>query len=261
MQNKFWIYNKCLYIAIPKEQSSSAAKQMLNLFKEEGFEITPHENLLYSKYPKYSEYLEKYYYYGQKKDLYFSLNLSSTYYGFKCEIDFYSKRIDQYQVVKEFSYLLELAYNKIVNKAISLFPEYEDATTPDFASAYEEIMYDRKKQNYTPSLNVGYDIDKNKVQMKDGDFRYFRDYKGRINRGIVYHNINNMWWVDANKQLFNMANFELFEKAPANFKKRAFNDIVGRLRSRMIKAVKEYHFEKAIIFRNLIEQYEPLRVA
>ena len=49
------------------------------------------------------------------------------------------------------------------------------------------------------------------VMMNDGDVRYFWDWRGYICRGVVYRNINNMWWVHTGPYSYtNVANFHLF---------------------------------------------------
>lgn len=54
--------------------------------------------------------------------------------------------------------------------------------------------------------------DRDGTPMHNGDTKYYRDYKGRLMRGIVYHNINNMWHVKIDKYTVrNIAAFELFD--------------------------------------------------
>lgn len=55
----------------------------------------------------------------------------------------------------------------------------------------------------------------------NGEIKYFRDYKGRLRRGKVYHNINNMWWVILNDTEYtNEAAFNLFDPTEKDFEKR-----------------------------------------
>lgn len=54
--------------------------------------------------------------------------------------------------------------------------------------------------------------DKNKKKIVCGQTKYFYDYHNkRLSCGIVWHNINNMWWVICNGTLRNIASFELFD--------------------------------------------------
>ena len=51
--------------------------------------------------------------------------------------------------------------------------------------------------------------DKDGKRLRNGQIKYFRDRRGRLQRGTIYHNINNMWWVVLNKFEFtNVAAFE-----------------------------------------------------
>jgi hypothetical protein len=61
--------------------------------------------------------------------------------------------------------------------------------------------------------------DRDKKLIENEQVKYYRDYRsGRLMRGIVYHNINNMWWVVLNKDRFtNIACFELFDATPEDF--------------------------------------------
>lgn len=56
--------------------------------------------------------------------------------------------------------------------------------------------------------------DKNDIPIKQGDIKYFVNYKTkRIARGKCYHNINNMYWVILNNSEFhNVASRSLFDK-------------------------------------------------
>lgn len=56
-------------------------------------------------------------------------------------------------------------------------------------------------------------IDRDKKVIRNGEVKYFRcSISGRLLRGKVYHNINNMWWVMLNKYNYrNIADFELFD--------------------------------------------------
>jgi hypothetical protein len=64
--------------------------------------------------------------------------------------------------------------------------------------------------------------DCNKKKIECGQIKYFRDYRtGRLFRGRVYHNLNNMWWVLINKYSYtNMASWELFDPTPEDFMKK-----------------------------------------
>lgn len=64
-------------------------------------------------------------------------------------------------------------------------------------------------------------LDRDKKIIHNGELKYFRHWDGRLSRGIVYRNLNNMWWVITNKyERRNKADFELFDPTPEDFRIR-----------------------------------------
>lgn len=57
--------------------------------------------------------------------------------------------------------------------------------------------------------NNSNDRDHNKILC--GQKKYFYDYNGKLCCGIVWHHINNMWWVICGKDLRNVAAYKLFD--------------------------------------------------
>lgn len=77
----------------------------------------------------------------------------------------------------------------------------------------EEFMsdYDHEQNSW--------DRDKRKIVC--GETKYFRNSNGYLQRGVVYHNINNMWWVIYGPySLTNIACFHLFDPTAEDFAKR-----------------------------------------
>lgn len=57
--------------------------------------------------------------------------------------------------------------------------------------------------------------------LRNGEVKYFRDWGGYLCRGVVYHNINNMWWVLLScGDVKNKACFDLFDLTNAEPRKR-----------------------------------------
>ena len=58
--------------------------------------------------------------------------------------------------------------------------------------------------------------------IRNGEVKYYRDqFTGRLSRGKVYHNINNMWWILHNKHsCTNIASFRLFDATKDDFNHR-----------------------------------------
>ena len=92
------------------------------------------------------------------------------------------------------------------------------------------------------------------MMMNDGDVRYFWDWRGYICRGVVYRNINNMWWVHTGPYSYtNVANFHLFTWNLSMGRKRVLSaeKQAAKLARKLEEAVKTQNFERAIILRNL----------
>ena len=92
------------------------------------------------------------------------------------------------------------------------------------------------------------------VMLDHGQRVWFYDDKGRINTGIAYYNINNMWWVVTGRHGYtNIANFELYATLPENFRVKRNGKIRRRrLEGELSKAIKAMDFERAATIRDLI---------
>jgi len=63
--------------------------------------------------------------------------------------------------------------------------------------------------------------DRDGKEIQNGQIKYIRYYDGRLRRGRVYHNINNMWWIIFNEfDYSNEACFYMFDPTPEDFKVR-----------------------------------------
>lgn len=101
-------------------------------------------------------------------------------------------------------------------KNLLLEEGFEDMSKSKFKYAIDDVMFRIKDSCHykegkelpeyeVPSYNSK---DKDGKQLRNGEVKYFRDNKGRLRRGTIYHNINNMWWVVLNKFEFtNEASF------------------------------------------------------
>ena len=57
--------------------------------------------------------------------------------------------------------------------------------------------------------------DKNQIKIVCGQRKYFYDpYNKRLSSGIVWHHINNMWWVICGQKLYNITAYDLFDFKP-----------------------------------------------
>ena len=99
--------------------------------------------------------------------------------------------------------------------------------------------------------------DRDKKQLFNGQVKYFRDCEGRLNRGVVYHNINNMWWVVVNKNEYrNKASFDFFDCNPLEVPRKEYYRRKQRLETEKAKAIKSENYEKAAIIRDLLKLKE-----
>ncbi|MFN3802617.1 hypothetical protein [Belliella pelovolcani] len=100
--------------------------------------------------------------------------------------------------------------------------------------------------------------DKNKNLIYCGETKFFIDYRTkRVFKGIVYHNINNMWWVLLpDGVLRNIACFELFDWNPAYANKRVLGDHhqIKLLDSITEKALKDRDYKKVSKISSVIEK-------
>lgn len=115
-------------------------------------------------------------------------------------------------------FLVELKY---IRKLL-LEAGYADHSKPALKTAKEKIdfhiMGNRQWHEQGEDNLLDYNAsDKDGRCLKDGQVKYFRDHKGRLMRGTVYHHINNMWWVLINNHWYiNLAAFELFDLTSEN---------------------------------------------
>lgn len=96
--------------------------------------------------------------------------------------------------------------------------------------------------------------DRDGARLSDGVVRYYRDHHGHLRRGVVRHNINNMWWVVESRDRFtNKAAFELFTFDPARDRlRRDMRELaLSRVEGALKRAVKAEHFERAATLRDV----------
>jgi UvrB/uvrC motif len=209
--------------------------------------------------------LAKYHHTGKKQDLHFYSNLS----GRNHEILFYEDAIRDNQNGGRYHFdklakmpyqrrkKAELAIRKVTRLLLSL--GFVDASTPKMELAIDRCMQEREELGLfqgdrfyaePPSIYNSKDRDGN--LLRDGQIRYFWDYYGRLGRGVVFHHINNMWWVIASPHtLLNIGSGDFFEWRPGMPLKRP--DLRHKRIAKALKAaVENQDFEKAIILRDLV---------
>ncbi len=112
----------------------------------------------------------------------------------------------------------------------------------------QRARYPGHHDNATASYNC---LDANSVPLRDGMIRYYYDYRGRLRRGVVRHNINNMWWVLASPtEYHNEACFRFF--ADPTGKPLRSVDPIASMKRDLSRAIQEERFLRAEQIKNAI---------
>lgn len=194
---------------------------IFDLLRERGFEIQTDQRIL-EMFPTLADS----HWEGAKGHLKFKAEIYPA--GFKLE--FYQDAVFSnpnggyydFDKLKKMPYLVRLNFVATRNSICKLLESkgYTNKAKPHFKYAVDEVLFRirdschfEKGQDtigYTPEDYNNKDRDKKTIY--NGQMKYFRGYDGRLRKGIVYHNINNMWWVIVNKFEFtNIASFNLFD--------------------------------------------------
>lgn len=160
-------------------------------------------------------------------------------------------------------YLLKQRVLLVRNKLVALleplgFKDETDREPLDSKAQVEKRRAEHMRQhgkdaykNISPYNNKAADG----TTLVDGEVRYFRSRTGRLKRGQIWHNINNMWWVILDRfRVYNVASFELFTFDPAKHKRKEHKDPVGTLRAALDRAVKEKKYYRAARMSDALSQ-------
>ncbi len=121
-------------------------------------------------------------------------------------------------------FLEKLGY-EIANGTEPIYKKSEDEIKDNFVKCWhhpqKDISFSLSDLDGTTCEGKYNNTDRDKKTIYNGQIKYFRHWNGRLMRGKVYHNINNMWWVILNDTEFrNIADFELFDATEEDFKIR-----------------------------------------
>jgi hypothetical protein len=200
------------------------------------------------------------YNYGRKGDLEFRAEI----YPLGCEFRFYQSDNSSkpntgkyvHDKIRNMSYFVKLELRRCLAKLSANLAKhgYRDDTDKLFKSAREAVEQKRQGHWRHSPVQLNERIDSDGVALTDGDLRYYWHYTGQLRRGHVYHHINNMWFVVVNDSDYdNVAAFDLFSMKPTITRKSVSERRnLNAWQRKLNKAVQEQNFEKAIIFRNLI---------
>jgi len=240
-------------------------KNIFNILEFRGWKIQTDQRVK----NEYGESFAKDYWEGKKGDLLFKANR----YQAGMKLEFYQEVNVQhpksgyydFDKLKMMPYLIRCQFIVEVNyiKSILIEAGFDDTTKPNFKYAIDEVMFrikdcwhykDGKElpEYEIPSYNAK---DKEGNHLRNGQVKYFRDRRGRLQRGTVYHNINNMWWVILNKFEFtSVAAFELFDITEEQLIKRRVQSKTMPQRIRAQK-LREKFKEHGFCYETLDEEH------
>lgn len=134
-----------------------------------------------------------------------------------------------YLIRKQFELTIKKLSKFLTDKGIpnTTKPVYKNAKAKIKQSYVESWHHPQKDMNFLLSEVDGQTFESYNSKDRDGkilyngEVKYFRDSNGYLNRGKIYHNINNMWWVIINaNERRNMASFDLFDLTPDDYRGR-----------------------------------------
>ncbi len=214
-------WDTCISVRFNSSVSHPTMIRLLEMMKKRGWDIQTDQRIL-EEYP----ILADDHFEGQKDELKFKAEKYPA--GFKLsfyqDINTVNSNGGQYDFDKfeKMPYLIKLRF-QVELKHIKKYLEqegYYDGSKPSLKNSFDKVMYHIKDCcHYTQGKELpDYQVeeynakDKDGKILKNGQVKYFRDHKGRLQRGTIYHNINNMWWVIINKyQYTNVASFYFFD--------------------------------------------------
>ncbi|MBN3406370.1 hypothetical protein CF088_13975 [Clostridium botulinum] len=213
--------------------------RVLNFMEDRGFEVGRDPRI-----EKHYKCLNKDHWYGKKDNLEFKAERYPRGFSIKFfqNINFENKSGGEYDFYKfdKAPYLIKLMWinetykiGKFIKKIVpdvvenskKIYKLSEDKIKNHFVESWHHTQND---MNFNLSDLDGITCeetynnkDRDGKTIYNGEIKYFRDYKGRLNRGKVYHNINNMWWIILNDTDYtNEACFSLFDATEEDFKHR-----------------------------------------
>ena len=209
-------------------------RRIFNMLRAEGFTIENDAEV--------AKCIRRDYYIGRRGDL----ELYAHRYPAGFEIMFFQNVVIEnknggrydFHKFQRMPYMIRLRFMKYRDKIIALLKSVEDLkdeskADPRLAEEWikaryvEEWHHEQKDMNFLLSDLDGQTQesyngrDRDEKTLHNGDVKYFRHWDGRLYRGRVYHNINNMWWVILDRfTVRNVASFELFDLTPEDNRRR-----------------------------------------
>lgn len=205
----------------------------LRLLKSRGFSIGPDMEV--------DKLIRKRYHIGKKRQLEVCIHI----YPMGMEIQFFQNVVFEnrnggrydFDKYNRMPYQLKKQFELEARALMQLFFKngMADKSRPICKTATEHIIQHFRSSSFTRNKITSLDEvagmmsdydhhsnsnDRDGKKIECGQTKYFRHRDGRLRRGVVYHNINNMWWVLMNNDYTNIASFYLFDAMPEDFNQR-----------------------------------------
>lgn len=251
--------------SFPKKTEPEIAEKILWAFEQDektGFvAMVPMNSERIVIHGKQEAGIRRDYYIGRRGDL----ELYAHRYPAGFEIMFFQNVVIEnknggrydFDKFQKMPYIIRLRFMKYRDKIIALLKSVEDLkdeskADPRLAEEWikaryvEEWHHEQKDMNFLLSDLYGQTQepyngrDRDKKTLHNGDVKYFRHWNGRLYRGRVYHNINNMWWVILDRfTVQNMASFELFDLTPEDNRRRQAKPRIPEAYQKRRKAIED----------------------
>lgn len=263
--NMTWEYKPAWrWMDVLKEPAGEALVAIVKLLRSLGWKVR--------KDPEVSASIQNGYRIARKDDLFCYIEQC----GRCCKVEAYTEynRTNQHGGRYDFNKLMRMNYldrkrwDLVRSKIIALFPGASVSSNDDPFLGIEGIQRKRSEGWHAHAITPG---ESNQPQCNrnasDGSllvdsqpvnfFRY-----GRIQYGIAFHNINNMWWVLLpSGEIRNEACFELFPIGTVEILRGRYGDIHANTRTRKLQRLlntskEKNEFERAIIYRDLLKRTE-----
>lgn len=195
---------------------------------------------------------------GSKGDVHFASEVYNAGFSFEFyeDVPRDNKNGGRYSFDKmgQASYLwrkrVELIHTKLANALLTM--GFEDHTDPVLDGAHLEVMERRRQhmdwhsKHYESPPSPYNSKDQDGVLMKGGETRYFYTRNGRLQRGRVYRDLNNVWPIVMNRNEWTcQATFELFTYDPDKHPRKLSKDPLVKINRALERAVRDRNFAKA----------------
>ena len=144
-----------------------------------------------------------------------------------------------------------------LNKQDSIHPTKEPLKRFNSMWGVDRFKRDESGWPAVSEFDYGHNKDREGVPLRNGMFRYWRDRRGYLKRGIIYTNMNSMWQLiygPGRKDTTWVSSYELFTLQPDECLRRSIDPKrrESKLKSLLKEAVEAMNFERAATIRDLL---------